>query len=512
MATRSSPKTEGTPSLPERLRALWEADDDAGAVEFGGEWCRWGTVRGIAESVKDSLERLGLGAGARVGAVLTNAPESVAVLLAVLTSDRCLTVLNPLQPAARLADDLERARPAVLLAPRALWESPGLRERAGRLGITAVTLGRDGVGAVDPPAVPASDAGHLTAAGTAVELSTSGTTGPPKRIPLAYRQLEASVGAAAEAMKPGQRERRPFTGGVAIVTTPMVHIGGLWGVLQALVHARPIVLLDRFTLPAWLEVIRAHRPRIASLPPAAIRALLSADVPPEDLASLRALTSGTTAVPADLVDAVLDRYGIRVLTVYGATEFSGAVAGWSLPDHRDWWPRKRGSVGRAFPGVELRVVSDDGVAVPAGTGGLLAVRAPQAAGQANADGWARTSDRARIDTDGFLFIEGRADDTIIRGGFKIRPATVAEALEAHPAVAEAAVLGLPEPRLGQVPVAVVERAPGAPAVSEDELRAWSRLRLLPYEIPVEIRIVDVLPRGVSQKVSMPDLRALFDER
>ena len=167
-----------------------------------------------------------------------------------------------------------------------------------------------------------------------------------------------------------------------------------------------------------------------------------------------------------------------------------------------------GAAGRAFPGAELRVVSPEGDALPAGTVGLLEIRTAQS--PEGGDNWLRTSDLAEIDEDGFLWIRGRADDAIIRGGFKVQPDTVKKALERHPAVLEAAVAGRPDERLGQVPVAAVELRSGAEAPTPAELVALCREVLTPYEVPAEVLVVGELPRGPSMKVSRPDLLALFD--
>jgi acyl-coenzyme A synthetase/AMP-(fatty) acid ligase len=160
-------------------------------------------------------------------------------------------------------------------------------------------------------------------------------------------------------------------------------------------------------------------------------------------------------------------------------------------------------------GLELRVTSPEGEELPPGTVGTLEIRTAQSpAGDA---GWQPTSDLAEIDEDGFVWIRGRADDAIIRGGFKVHPDTVRQALERHPAVREAAVAPLPHPRLGQVPVAAVELRTGVLPPEEDELVALCREQLTPYEVPVRVLVVDELPRTPSQKVSRADLVALFEE-
>jgi len=223
---------------------------------------------------------------------------------------------------------------------------------------------------------------------------------------------------------------------------------------------------------------------------------------------VRAVLSGTAPLPEEVADEFEATYGIPILGVYGATEFTGAVAGWTIDLHRRYRSSKRGSVGRAFPGVDLRVVSEDGVALPAGAAGILEVRAPQVS--TNGSDWLRTTDRARLDGDRFLWILGRADDAILRGGFKIAPDDVRHVLESHPAVREAAVIGIDDRRLGQVPVAAVELVAGSTVPTEDELRAHVRACIEPYKVPTRIRVVERLPRSPSMKVSHVAVRALFE--
>ena len=282
-----------------------------------------------------------------------------------------------------------------------------------------------------------------------------------------------------------------------------MHVGGVFRVLLCVAEAAPVRAARRFELEQWAEAVREHRPRAVSLVPAALRMVLHSDLTREDLAGVRAVTSGTAPLSADDADAFTEKFGIPVLTSYAATEFGGGVAGWTLADHQSYWQDKRGSVGRANPGAQLRVVDDNGI--PLGTD-----RAGPAGGQArparpDAD-WIRTTDLARIDADGFLWILGRADQAIIRGGFKVMPDDVRTALEGHPAVQGAAVVGRPDERLGETPVAMVELRAGATA-GPDELVEYLRTRLARYEIPTDIAVVDAIPRTPSGK---PDLTAVDD--
>ena len=335
---------------------------------------------------------------------------------------------------------------------------------------------------------------------------TSGTTGPPKRIALRYASIDESIAGALHYERRGASGPLALRSGTAVVNAPLVHVSGLWRTLLNLAQGRKIALMERFRLEPWLEIVRRHRPRTVSLVPAALKEVLDAEVDPADLSSLKAILCGTAALPLDRQIEFQERYGIPVLVSYGATEFAGGVAGWTLADHREWWERKKGSAGRAHPGTRLRVVDAESFApLPPGEPGLLEVRS----GQAGDDAWVRTTDLAALDEDGFLWLRGRADDAIVRGGFKIAPAEVAAALESHPSVREAAVVGLPDERLGQVPVAAVELDPEAGPADPGALLEFARERLAGYQVPARLRIVAALPRTPSLKVSQPDVRALF---
>ncbi len=322
-----------------------------------------------------------------------------------------------------------------------------------------------------------------------MRMLTSGTTGPPKRVDLSYETL-ARVLVGAKHYESDRDTTPRLRRGVAVVNSPLVHLGGLFRVLQCVADGRSFALLERFTVAGWVDAVRRHRPATASLVPTALRMVLEADLDPDDLSSLRSVVSGTAPLDPDDADAFFDKYGVPVLISYAATEFGGGVAGWNLEDHRRFWATKRGSVGRAHAGCELRVAD-----------GVLEVKA----GQLGDGEWVRTTDLARIDEDGFVWILGRADQAIIRGGFKVQPEDVRAALERHPAVRGAAVVGRDDRRLGAVPVAVVELRD---EVGPDDLLAFAGTVLARYELPTEIRVVDELPRTDSGKVDLAAVRTL----
>jgi acyl-CoA synthetase (AMP-forming)/AMP-acid ligase II len=494
-------------SIRGALARLWEADDDAPMIQQGDTWFAWGQVRALAETLDAALAAAGCHEGSRVGVVLDNRTESIAALIAILGKGRTVITLNPMQPVARLSADMAGAHPRAVLAPAAMWTEQVFRSAAEAGGMIGFAVdGSTVVATTEANAATAPEPDGEIADPVGVEMFTSGTTGPPKRIPLTWRQLEAALTAVhGHTGAAGPPDRKLLTGRVALVTLPIVHIGGMWGVLQNLAEARPFVMLPRFTVEGWCAAVKEHQPKVAGLPPAGMRAVISSDIPAEDLSSLRAITAGTTFVNPDLAEEFTAKYGIPVLIMYGATEFSGAIAGWTKPMHAQWWTKKRGSVGREMPGVRLRAVAEDGTVLPVGESGRLEVSSSQTG--TGKHEWVRTSDLGHLDEDGFVYIDGRADDAIIRGGFKIQPETVAEALRAHAAILDATVYGRADERLGKVPVAVVELRQGATEVPEDELKAFCRGQLTAYEIPVRIYTVPELPRSVSLKV---DRRRLLE--
>jgi len=491
-------------SIHEALGRLWEANDHAHMLQCDGRWDTWGRIRTLAERIDKELTAAGCGDGGRVAVVLSNRMESVAALIAIFRGGRTLVTVSPLQPPERLSGDLAAAKVSYVLAPQALWSEDVFSRTVDDLGATGWSLDGDEVVVRARGTAPA-DPGDPA---VAIEMLTSGTTGAPKRIPLTRAQLEAALGAALRHNeRPESRTKPPLTGTVGLVTLPIVHIGGLWTLLQSLIAARPIAMLDRFTVPGWHAVVKEFRPALAGLPPAAIRSVLDSGIPPEDLSSIRAVNAGTSPVDPELVDAFFERYGIPILVVYGATEFSGAVAGWTVKDFHARWADKKGSVGRAFPGVRLQIVDENGAVLGTNERGRLQVATAQAGG---ADVWVTTSDLAHLDADGFLYIDGRADDVIVRGGFKVAPETVVRALRGHPAVADAAVAPIPDQRLGQIPVAAVELRTGA-EVDGDTLRQHCRAVLTPYEVPAQVFVVDELPRGAALKVDRRRLLAMLTD-
>jgi len=481
--------------LAQRIADVLAVDPTANAIEHDGRWRTWGEVADTVDRVAALVDP-----GAEVGILLRNNPASVGLLLGVLRAGGCVVTINPGRGAERTREDI-----AALDLPVLAGEAHDLADLVPA-GARATTVAMDDLGRPFVVTTGSAAADERTRPGVAVRMLTSGTTGPPKRVDLSYETLErVLVGAKHyESNRDGTLRLRT---GVAVVNSPLVHLGGLFRVLQCVTDGRSFSLLDRFTVEGWVDAVRRHRPATASLVPTALRMVLEADVDPDDLRSLRSVISGTAPLDPDDADAFTAKFGVPVLVSYAATEFGGGVAGWNLQDHRAFWATKRGSVGRAHAGCELRVVdADSGEPLAPDGEGLLEVKA----GQLGDGEWVRTTDLARIDTDGFLWILGRADQAIIRGGFKVLPEDIRAALERHPAVRGAAVVRRDDRRLGAVPVAAVELRADAEPVGTDDLLAYASTVLARYELPAEIRVVAELPRTDSGKVDLAAVSRLLD--
>lgn len=495
-----------------RIEQVLQLAPDTWAIEFEGRSMTWAAVGRTMAQLRALLAAHGIGATSAIGLLGRNHLDVVTTFIALTGLDQPITLLNPARPEAQCAMEIADLGLACIIgcrsdltyaivdAAKAVGSLVILVEEADGETKCNVLLegGRNGVFRELSP-------------GTQIEIQTSGTTGPPKRIAVARKTLEASLrGGVRTAAGEADSEQLSVKSSPTLMFGPLVHTSGTFGVLMSVFEARPIVLFDKFDPVQFTRKVVQYRPKFAALPPTALAMLLDSEATKEDLQSLIAVRSGTAPLPVATQERFEQKFGVPVLTNYGATEFMGTVAGWSLDDYRRWGKDKRGSVGRSNRGVELRVVDPaSGAVLPPGEPGVLEVLAQRL--QTNGE-WIRTSDLARLDADGFLYILGRLDDAIIRGGFKVMAGKVADVLRLHPDVADVIVLGVSDERLGQAPVAVVELRNNTPAADPEQLaqnlRLFARERLLAYEVPTRIVIVAQLPRTVSGKVSRPEALAL----
>jgi long-chain acyl-CoA synthetase len=490
--------------MHERIRVALSQLPNAPCIEYNHRWHTVVELQTLRVSFDQQLTELGLGAHTRIGLIARNRPSHVGAFACLLASQRRVVMIYSAQSPEAIARDIGQLRLPAVIADTEDW-TPLALEAAGNAGAAAIALSQREQGLTAEVVLNriAPELMLPVDSSVAMELLSSGTTGAPKRVPLTVANFEQAANDAAATYASGRQDGvvRP-----SVIFHPLGNIAGVTFLIPFLFEGRPIALMERFRLQPWLELIRRHRPARASLPPAVLRALLDDHVPKEDLASFASIGVGAAALDPELQDQFEQRYGIPLLTGYGATEFCGVVANWTLDLYRRLGKSKRGSVGIARPGVILRVIDPETKApLKTGVTGLLEAQLERVGEE-----WIRTTDLASIDADGFLYLHGRADGAINRGGFKVLPEEVARVLRRHDKVADAAVIGLSDLRLGAIPVAAVEsREPDNPP-TEAELEAFARVSLLAYQVPARFLIMAALPRNASMKVNLPQLRMLFE--
>ena len=461
--------------------------DHAVALVSDGVRTTYGELRSRVAAARGALVAEGVRPGDRVAVVSENDPDFVVACLATLGVGGVLVPLNPQSPRAEIDPQLTDVGATLVLVGAA----------GQRLQIAASRSVADLAG--EPAPVVDRAPGDL-----AVLAFTSGTAGAPKAAMLTHGNLLANIEQVAQV---ADLRRRPDD--VTLDLLPLFHVFGLNVVLlPALEAGGTVVLIRGFDPVAAIGAIAEHGVTTLTGPPTVWRVFLDlpAEAAPADsFASVRIAASGASALPIEVGEGIRDRFGNRIHEGYGLTETSPVVATTAGTD------APIGSIGRPLPGVEVRLVDAEGDDVLVGDVGEIHVRganvfagywdAPDAtAAVLTPDGWLRTGDLATVDDDGNLFVVDRMKDLVIVSGFNVYPAEVEGALLAHPAVAEAAVVGEPHPRTGEAVVAHVVLRAGVPAPSPDELVAAVAERLARYKCPHEVRIVDEIPRGMGGKI------------
>jgi acyl-CoA synthetase (AMP-forming)/AMP-acid ligase II len=330
---------------------------------------------------------------------------------------------------------------------------------------------------------------------------TSGTTGPPKPVLLRHSGVLTLLDGVIGTLRtqPQDTSRQPMPN---LIPVSLSLWAGIYQVLFAFRVGAPIVIMEQFATQQFAELVRRFEIRSTVLPPAAMTMLCDDDAI-HDLAPLKYVRSISAPLSPLQARRFKARFGIAVLNGYGQTEIGGEIVGWSAADAKAFGDTKLGAVGRPHAGVSVRTADD----------GELQVRTPAlGAGYANGvdlsdrltdDSWFRTGDAGRVDDDGFVWIDGRVSDMINRGGLKVFPEEVAEVLRLSPVVTDAAVVGVPDDRLGEVPVAFV--VSNGAALDADSLEALCREHLAAYKVPVRFEAVAELPRNEIGKVKAADL-------
>lgn len=493
-------------SLAHLLAWRLAEDPDAGfvIVEDDGPWT-YRQLASAAARVADGL--IAVRPGDRVVIRLGNDERFLAACSAIWSREAAVVPMHPAAPAE------EVARVIATLDVHAAVLDPDDPCRA-QLEIPVVPLARiptdEPGGEAAGYTVPARDVGPEPA----LVLLTSGTTGAPKGVVLTHDNAWSNIRATVSAFR-SDTAPTPLAGPDKppnLIANPLSHTAGVVRLIFALYVGRRVALLRKFDARTTKRLLDRHGIDSLTLNPTMLRLLLSTLEPGEDLGRVRYVGSGTAPLPDALREEFEARFGVPVLQAYGQTEAFGGITVESVKDVLAG-RRRPGSVGRALPGVEVRIVTADGSEAAPGEQGEIRARSRSTtagylggdagAGPLDEQGWLRTGDLGHLDADGYLYITGRLKNTIICGGFNVIPEEIEAALMEDPRVRDASVVGLPDDKLGEIPVAVVE-ADGPP---EDVLAAVSP-RLAPYKRPRHVFVVHELPKVANGKVDRPAVHTL----
>jgi long-chain acyl-CoA synthetase len=508
----SDPSTvDGTHTLARLWESAAERLGDHPALWFEEDSHRSGELFDRATRVATGLRGIGVRPGDRVAVLMANCPEVGITYHAIWRAGAVVTPVIFLITATELGHLLRASGAGAVvttadLLPKALEAAAGLPIPLVVLGPLA-GLGEDPrlvdyrtLEAAEPGGIVDRDPDDLAAL-----LFTGGTTGRSKGVPLSHANLwYAGWSSRQRSHVPGLTRR--------ITALPLSHSYGILVTVGSLHLPEPpfTVLLRWFDPARWLALAAQHRAQVAAVVPSMLAALLTQPLESHDLSELRHVFSGAAPLAPALVAEFESRVpSAQVLEGYGLTE-SGGIAS-STPPGR----RRVGTVGLPAPGVDVRIADDRGADVPAGADGEILLRGanvmtgywrddePNA--DAVTDGWLHTGDIGHLDADGYLTVVDRKKDLIIRGGYNVYPRDVEDVLLQHPAVTGAAVVGRPDPRLGEEVLAFVT---ADPTTTPEALIQFSRERLAAHKYPREIRLIDAIPLTPVGKVDRKRLRHL----
>jgi len=453
-----------------------------------------------SQRVAGLLKDLGVEPGDRVGIMLPNTPHFPLAYYGALRLGAVVVPMNPLLSKREVAYYLDDSGAKLLLAWHGFAESAEGGAEQAEIDAQVLLVEPEDIAKKVGGATPIEEVAHKDGDDTAVVLYTSGTTGRPKGAELTHHSIGSNVQASIGLFDPSEED--VFFGGL-----PFFHVFGQTCTLNVSVAVgSEVTLLPRFDPTQALEIVQRDGVTIFMGVPTMHGAVLHhpkrADF---DTSSLRLFVSGGSALPVEVLKGIKDTFGSPILEGYGLSETS-PVASFSRAD----LPMKPGSIGVAIEDVELRLVDEEGKVLGVDEVGELQVRGPnvmkgywknpEATAKAiSEDGWFATGDMAKRDEDDFYFIVDRKKDLIIRGGYNVYPREVEEVLYEHPAVSEAAVIGVKHEELGEEIAAVVALKEGQ-TVTADELQAHVKGQVAAYKYPRHVWIVDALPKGPTGKI------------
>ncbi len=474
-----------------------QRDSEAVALKLDDAEVSYGLLDEGSARIAALLAAKGVEPGDRVGIMLPNVPYFAIVYYGILRAGGVVVPMNVLLKGREVKFYLEDPEAKVVFAWHDFAEAA--EKGADDAGADCILVKPGEFEKLLADVEPKTEVAERADDDTAVILYTSGTTGTPKGAELTHSNLRRNVEVASGLWDYSDED-------VILGALPLFHSFGQTCSLNCAINAgATLTLLPRFEPAKALEILERDKVTVFLGVPTMYSAMLNCDGREKyDTSCLRMCGSGGAAMPVEVMRGFEEAFDCKVLEGYGLSETS-PVASFNHPDKE----RKPGSIGTPIEGVEMKVVDDDGKEVPQGEVGEILIKGhnvmkgywnkPDATKESIKDGWFHTGDMAQIDEDGYFFIVDRKKDMIIRGGYNVYPREIEEVLYEHPAVREAAVLGIPHDELGEEVGAAVALKDGQD-VSEDDLRAHVKEQVAGYKYPRKIWFVDELPKGPTGKI------------
>jgi long-chain acyl-CoA synthetase len=484
-------------NLAQILSDAAAGNPDQVAVKLDDFALNYGLLEQAAMRVAGMLEQRGIEPGDRVALMLPNVPHFVVAYYGILRAGAVVVPLNVLNRQREVEYYLRDSGAKLLI----VWN-----DFAGEAEPAAAEVGCECIAVVPGEfeqtlfqIEPRELLVECAPADAAVLLYTSGTTGTPKGAELTHDNLLRNCRASRDLFNLG-------LGTVVLGALPLFHsFGQTCAMNTCVLEAGMLTLIPRFDPLKALEIIERDKVEVFEGVPSMYGAILSVpDHERYDTSTLRCCASGGAAMPVELMHGFEQAFNCQILEGYGLSE-TAPVASFNHPERE----RKPGSIGTPIAGVEMKVVDDSDAELPPGEVGEIVIRGhnvmkgywnrPDATSEAMRGGWFHSGDLARVDADGYFFIVDRKKDMIIRNGFNVYPREIEEVLYQHPAVREAAVVGIPHDEFGEEIGAAVALKDGASA-GTDEIRAFVKERVAAFKYPRKIWIVDELPKGPTGKI------------
>jgi long-chain acyl-CoA synthetase len=489
------------------------------AIIFDSFKLNYTQLNAVSNQFANGLQNLGIKRGDKVGLMMPNIPQFAIALYGVLKLGAVLVPMNVLLKSDEIEYNIKDSDAVALIAwDGCVGEAQKAIERVPTCQHLIVAQspgsniplpeGAQSFNGLMQSAAPTFEMAPTQPEDTAIILYTSGTTGRPKGAELTHFNLFFVAQFGGDKLMPSN------PGDVALAVLPLFHIFGLSNILNTFIgRGAAVTLVPRFDPVKVLEVMQRDKvTHFAGVPTMYFGLLSVPNHKDYDTSSLRVCISGGAAIPVEVLHAFEKEFNVPVLEGYGLSETAPTLT-FNIQER----PRKPGSIGVPIWGAEMRVVDDNDNPVSQGQIGEIVCRGPmvmkgyykrpEATAEAMKNDWFHTGDLAYIDEEGYYFIVDRKKDMIIRGGYNVYPREIEEVLYQHPAVREAAVIGVPDPKMGEEVKAFVSLKAGVDATSQ-ELIEFVKSKVAAYKYPREIDILDDLPKGPTGKLLKRDLRTL----